>query len=138
MILDAANILRRVEGLERQNRRLKMIGLGIALCVSTLLVMGATKTPRTVEAEKIVLLDSRGRARVTISTPEFTGAAIDVKPDDPVIWLSDDKGTDRAMLTADGLFFASGKAKPTLDITSAPSPALKFYGPDGKISWAAP
>jgi hypothetical protein len=49
---------------------------------------------------------------VTISTPEFTGASFDVKPTDPVLWLSDDKGTDRAMLTDDGLFFASGKAKP--------------------------
>ena len=138
MILEVENIFRRVERLEQQNRLLKLIGLGIALCVGILLVMGAAKTPRTVEAEKIVLLDSRGRARVTISTPEFTGATIDVKPDDPVIWLSDDKGTDRAMLTADGLFFASGKAKPTLDITSDPRPALKFYGPDGKVSWSAP
>jgi hypothetical protein len=63
---------------------------------------------------------------------------MDVSPEDPVIWLSDDKGTDRAMLTVDGLFFASGKAKPTLDLTSNPGPALKFHGPDGKVSWSAP
>jgi hypothetical protein len=108
------NVLQRVERLERQNRRLKLVGLGIALCVGILLAMGAAKTPRTIEAEKIVLRDSRGRARVTISTPEFGGATIDVNPEDPVIWLSDDKGADRAMLTANGLFFANGKSKPTL------------------------
>jgi hypothetical protein len=138
MTLEIENLLQRVERLEQQNRRLKLIGLGIALCAGILLLTGAAKTPRTVEAEKIVLLDRQGRTRVTISTPEFTGAAIDTKPDDPVIWLTDDKGTDRAMLTADGLFFASSKAKPTLDLTSNPRPALKFYGPDGKVSWSAP
>lgn len=137
MMLELESILQRIERLERQNRQLKLIGLGIALIVGTLLVGGAAKTPRTVEAEKIVLRDSHGRARVTISTSEFTGPAVGVRPDDPVIWLSDDKGTDRTMLTPDGLFFASGNAKPTLDLTSDPKPTLRFYGADGKVSWSA-
>jgi hypothetical protein len=70
--------------------------------------MGAG-SPKTVEAEKIILRDSHGRARLTIGTPEFAGATVDMKPDDPVVWMSDDKGIDRAVLTTDGLFFSDGR-----------------------------
>ena len=50
-----------------------------------------------------------------------------------MIWLTDDKDTDRAMLATDGLSFANGKATP-----SAPQQRLKrlFWsrssGTDGK------
>ena len=65
---------------------------------------------------------------------------MDVNPDYPVIWLTDDKGTDRAMLTVDGLFFANSKAKPTVSLSSVPDgmSGLKFYGTNGKVSWSAP
>jgi hypothetical protein len=43
--------------------------LGVALCFALLLLAGADKAPRTIEAEKVVLLDSRGRAKLTIATP---------------------------------------------------------------------
>jgi hypothetical protein len=64
-----------------------------------------------------------------------------MQPDDPAIWISDAKGTDRAILTAEGIYFAGGNAKRTVDLSSDPRPgmsALKFYGPDGKVSWSAP
>jgi hypothetical protein len=89
--------------------------------------------------QKIVLLDSHGRAKLTIGTPALTGATVGVNPDDAVIWLTDDKGADRAMLTADGLFFANRDAKPTISISSDPrTPELKLYGIDGKVLWSAP
>ena len=54
-------------------------------------------------------------------------------------WLTDDKGTDRAMLTSDGLFFANRDARPTITISSDPKTSeLKLYGIDGKVSWSAP
>ena len=95
MTSEVDNLIQRVARLERQNRQLKMVGLGVALGMSTFLLMGAAKTAKTVEAEKIVILDRHGRARITIGTPAFAGAAIDTKSDDPMIWLTDDKGADR-------------------------------------------
>jgi hypothetical protein len=104
------------------------------------LLTGAAKTPKTVEAEKIVILDRHGRARITIGTPTFAGAAIDTNPDDPMIWLTDDKGADRAMLSTDGLSFANSKAGPTVRLSSDPNglSGLKVYGTDGKVFWSAP
>lgn len=134
-------LAKRVGRLERENRLLKVIGIGCALGLAVLLLVGADKTPRTIEAEKIILRDSRGRARVTIATPEFAGVAIDMKASDPAIWLTDEQGEDRAVLTTDGVRFGNGRQKPLVEIISDPRPgrsALRFYSDNGKISWSAP
>jgi hypothetical protein len=74
-----------------------------------------------------------------IGTPEVTGAAVDTRPDAPAIWLSDENGSDRTILTSDGLYLANGREKPLVKLSSGPSrPELRFYGPDGKVSWSAP
>jgi hypothetical protein len=78
----------RVIRLESENRFFKLAAVGVALVAAALVLMGAVKSPRTTEAEKIVLLESNGHARVTIGTPEFVGAAVDMRPDDPAIWIS--------------------------------------------------
>lgn len=119
---------------------LKGIALLVTLGAAVIVLAGSTKTLRTIEAQKIVLLDSHGHARLTIGTPAGAGAAIGVGPDDPVIWLSDPNGADRAMLTTDGLFFANGKTKPTVSLSSDVHgrSTLKLYGSDGKVSWSAP
>ena len=140
MTSEVDSLVQRIARLERQNRQLKLVGLGIALGMAFLLT-AAAKTPRTVEAEKIVLRDSHGRARITIGTPTSAGAVIgEANPDGPIIWLTDEKGSDRAMLTTGGLFFANGKARPTVSLSSDPKgvAGLKLYGTDGKVSWSAP
>jgi hypothetical protein len=140
MTSDLDSLVQRVERLERQNLQLKALGPGIALGMAVFLLAGAAGPPRTVEAEKIVIRDRHGRARITLGTPAFAGSAIDTNPDDPMIWLSDDKGADRAMLGAEGLYFANGKAKPTVSITSAPGgpSSVKLFETDGRVSWSAP
>ena len=128
----------RLAQLERSNRLLKLIGLGVVLGSAALVSMGLGGKP-PIEAEKIVILDSHGRARLMIGTPSVAGAAVDLKPDSPAIWLSDESGSDRAILTSDGLYLANGHEKPLVDLSSGPSrPTLRFYGPDGKVSWTAP
>jgi hypothetical protein len=132
-------LARRVEALERQNRRVKLAALGIVLGAMVVALSGAGQATRTVEAQKIVLLDNHGRAKLTIGTPALTGATVGVNPDDAVIWFTDDKGTDRAMLTSDGLFFANRDARPTISISSDPKASeLKLYGMDGRVLWSAP
>jgi hypothetical protein len=129
----------RVAQLERGNRRMKLMGLGVGLGLAVLVSTGLSGKPRTIEAEKIVILDSHGRARLMIGTPEVAGAAVDMKPDSPAIWLSDERGSDRAILTSDGLYLANGRSRPLVDLSGGPDrPSLRFYGPDGKVSWSAP
>jgi len=77
----------RVIRLESEKRFFKLAAAGVAL-VAALVLMGAIKSPRTIGAEKIVLLESNGHTRVTIGTPEFVGAAVDMRPDDPAIRIS--------------------------------------------------
>lgn len=129
----------RVARLERANRRLKLIGVGVVLASMVLVSMGLGGKPRTIEAEKIVIRDSHGRARLMIGAPEVAGAAVDMRPDAPAIWLSDENGSDRTILTSDGLYLANGREKPLVSLSSGPGrPELRFYGPDGKVSWSAP
>ena len=109
--------------------------------MAVLLLVGADKKPRTIEAEKIILRDSQGRARVTIGTPESAGVAIDMKASDPAIWLADENGTDRAILSADSLRFGNSKGKPLVALVSDPRPersALQFYDSNGKVFRSVP
>jgi len=133
------SLIVRVARLERANRRLKLIGVGVALASTVLVSMGLSGKPRTIEAEKIVILDTHGRARLMIGTPDVAGASVDMKLDAPAIWLSDENGSDRTILTSDGLYLANGREKPLVNLSSGPSrPELRFYGPDGKVSWSVP
>ena len=137
---EVASLANRVDRLERLNRQLKLLALAAALGLMVVALVAAGKPARTIEAQKIVLLDRHGNARLTIGTPAVTGATVDVQPDEPVIWLADDKGADRAMLTAGGLFFANAKAKPTIGLSADSNgrSTLKFYKTDGTVAWSAP
>jgi hypothetical protein len=129
----------RVARLERANQRLKLVVIGGALAAAVFVSLGLGGKPRTVEAEKFVILDSRGRARLTLGTSGRAGPAVGMKPDVPAIWLSDEKGADKTILTPDGLYLADDHERPLVDLDSGPGrPGLRFYGPDGKISWSAP
>ena len=129
----------RVGRLERENRILKCFALLFACALLALMSMAASSKPRTVEAEKFVLRDSKGHARVTIGTPEFAGPTILTKATDPVVWLTDERGNDRAVLTMDGLRFIDARTEATLAITSETGKsAITIYGTDRKVAWSAP
>jgi hypothetical protein len=120
-------IARRIAKLERENRVLKIGGLGLALFIVGLHAMGTSGSPRTIEAEKIVLLDQHGHPRIVMGTSLYGGPAFGMKSDDPAIWLADDKGVDRAILATEGLYFATAEAKPAGSYlpTTGPSSAPK-------------
>jgi hypothetical protein len=102
----------RLDSLERQNRSLKLILGATVLVVASLGLLGVTEQHRVVEAERFILRDSQGRVRITIGTPRSSGATVGLQSDDPVIWITDEKGQDRALLTMDNLRFADEKEKP--------------------------
>ena len=67
----------RVEKLERENRRMKQIGLVAALFASTLILGGEAKTNKVVEANEFRLLDASRKVRALLSMspsggPELT------------------------------------------------------------------
>jgi len=110
--LEVHRLRRRLDALEKQNRRLKFIGYAALISACLIGMMGLSKSRRVVEAEQFVLRDSQGRVRVVIGTPESSGAAADLRPDDPAIWITDQNGQDRAILTKDNLRFADENEKP--------------------------
>ena len=57
----------RLKKLERENRRMKKIGIVAAVVVSTVIIGGQAKTNKVVEANEFRLLDSSGKVRVHLS-----------------------------------------------------------------------
>lgn len=108
----------RVQRLERQNCWMKRAGCGALLLLATVVTMGQSRQPRTLEAEQFILRDTQGHVRLTIGTPRVSGAAIDTGSNEPALWLIDTNGTDRAILTTDGLRFADEKARPLRSYTA--------------------
>jgi hypothetical protein len=123
-------ILERLEKLERQNRRMKLAGLGAMVIAGAFVLMGQASGPRTppeVRAKSFVLVDAKGetRARLYMSAsakgPELTlldangnaRAEMDAFSDSPELALSDAKGKVRARLVAwpDGPGLALSDAK---------------------------
>jgi hypothetical protein len=114
-------VLRRIETLEKENRRLWRTGLALAVLAVAVFGMGQTKPkPRTVEAEQFILRDGQGRARLTIGTPRFSEAAMGIGTDSPVIRLMDDRGTERVILTTQSLYFVSEGLERAASIQAAP------------------
>lgn len=74
----------------RQNRRLKLVLLGVVLLCGTGILMGGRnlEVAKTVEAEKFILRDSEGRQRATINTTN----------DNVMFALYDSNGKQRIMV----------------------------------------
>jgi hypothetical protein len=108
----------RLEKLERQNRRMKLAGLGAVVIAGAFVLMGQASGPRTlpeVRAKSFVLVDANGetRARLYMSAP----------PERPELDLLDAKGNPRVVLDASG---TSGG----LDLLDAKgNERLTLYGP---------
>ncbi len=141
--MSEAELIGRLEKLGRDNRRLKRFVFFVLVVTTALATIYAMQPVpqkmkahefdmvdssgkvtaviknRTIEAEQFILRDSQGRARIIIGTPKFSGVAVDLGANDPAIWISDEKGMDRAILTADGLRFADRRGRSTA--TFAPS-----------------
>ena len=131
------SVFARLEKVERENRRIKRVGLAVLLFASLTVLMGQARSPRTIEAEQFVLRDVHGRERLAIGTPKVSGAT-GLGTDEPAIWLVDEKGQDRAILNSDGLRFADEKERPASEFDSGNTPRLILRSADGKVLWSAP
>lgn len=133
-------LIKRIESLERSNRRMKwVLVISIALAFTIAGSSTAGSKDRILDVEGIVVRDSAGRARLTIGTPRTAGAAVTLKADDPAIWISDQAGNDRLILTEDGVRVADMKGRPSLDLsTSARGATIRLYDSGSRLVWSAP
>jgi len=155
MTKDHEGILQRLEKLERQNRRMKLAGLGALIIAGAILLMGQTSGPRAlseVKANSFLLVDGSGRTRAVLHMMEHGGpglalydengkarAVLGVVSDGtPVFGLYGANGNMRATLTAfsDGskldLFDANGKTRAGLAVASAGSATLSLFDANEK------
>jgi hypothetical protein len=94
---------RRIEAVERENRRLRRITLSFVVLTAAVLLMGQARPNRTIEAEKLILKDSSGAVRARLGMDSM---------DRPSLALLDAKGFPTASL--------SGGDGPFLTICAAP------------------
>jgi hypothetical protein len=153
-------IAERLEELEKQNRRMKRAGLFALAAASALLLMGQTAPQfRTVEAERFVLRDSKGKVRGALGMRENgprlelydaegdekeARAVLAVVEHSPSLWLSGPKGNfvqvisnleASALLVSD----SDGKTRVQLGMGKGwPGPGIGFYDPNGKTIYSAP
>jgi len=154
-------VLERLDGLEQQNRRLKRGGMIAAICVGMpiLLALGVPRG-RSVEAERFVVRDSRGKQRAVLgletdgtvglwlqNKDEQMRVALDLFPEGSSdLGLHDKEGNVRAWLKVlqDGsaqLSMNQGNGKPRFLITTGADgdSHLTIYNADmSKALWSAP
>ncbi len=152
------NLARRLERVERENRRLKRVGVvALALIAGVVLVGQATPSnlAKKVKAEAFVLYDSTGNLRAQLSVnPEGVvhGSLIDmhIQPQFSVGLLPDGSVTldlgKRLSLASLGddsaaALMVNGKnGKPRVGIGIGPDdvPFLRVMNKAGKVIWSAP
>jgi hypothetical protein len=127
-------LAQRLEKVERQNRRLKMVAaVVLALAVAGLVMGQALPRARIVEAEGFVLKDGAGKAR----------AGLVMYNDGPMLALYDETGNFRAGLDVDkgvsGLRLADETGRPRVALTVLKDGSrLVLRDENGKVMWSAP
>lgn len=118
-------IEQRLEKLERQNRRMKLAGIGALVIAGAFLLTGQASGPRIlpeVRANSFVLVDAQGKPRATLG----------MYADQPRLALSDTNGTVRAALAVSSggpvlMMVGTGKAVASLFVESD-GPELDMLG----------
>jgi hypothetical protein len=122
-------LARRVEQLERTQRRWRRLATGAALGLVAVGLMGQKPAPRVVEAERFVLRDAAGRARAELVVDGEQSVALRFKDADsmPRLSLGTENGAAVLVLNEQG-----GRVRAGLVTLSHGAPALTFYDSNGK------
>ncbi len=89
------SILERLKKLEKQNRRMKRVGVAVIAVTTAMVVMGQTlPVTRVIEAHEFVLLDATGKRRAALGAYDKEG--------NPSLGMLDDKGDVRMLLSLEG------------------------------------
>ncbi len=158
------SLSKRLQKVERQNRTLRITAVAaLALIGGVVLVGAAAPKPKTVEAEKFVVLDEQGRKRAELGMSEenSVGLALSDKKGErraalrltrlgrPSLVLQDAHGDERAKLDLGvepslTLSDKTGAVRLNLGINIAKTrdlretPSFRLFGAQGKVIWEAP
>lgn len=132
--LENREILQRLENLEQQNFRYRLVGLGLAIFILAAFLMGQSKpnVASAVEAQSFLLRDKSGNLRGTF--------AVDSKTDASTLVLADQSGKIRAEFKVAndgnaGIAFGDANGKPRLivGLKDAGSPDMGFADRQGNL-----
>lgn len=113
---DLEDMRTRLVALERENRRLKQLGIMGLVGITLLFAMGQAPGKKTVEANEFILTDSSGKVRARLGMNPKTGST--------EMLLLDSKGQTRSEL------FAGDTKSGVVVFSSAGKPRLKFVADD--------
>lgn len=149
---------RRLEGVERENRRLKRAGALALVLIVAMVLMGHVLDEKVVEAERFVLLDPNGETRAVLVVTNGgaglylydnkgklrTGLVGGMEDETGLsLYGSDGKESARLNVYADGrpsmtLLGKEAKPKATLTVLSDDSSHLFISDKDGRVIWSVP
>jgi hypothetical protein len=112
-------LIRRLQKLERDNRRMKRVGALVLVATAALIFMGQNSKNRALDADSLVLRDASGRVRIELgigddNTPILRMFGSDNKPS--IALSGDEKGS--------GLWFFGGHGKGMVMLSNVDGPTL--------------
>jgi len=125
-MIDTKELVARLEKVEKQNRRMKVVGGAVVVLV--IMIVWALSYSPVINAEQINLEDSSGRRMATLG----------MKDGEAILFFYDENGTRRATL---GMFEShphlaladeQGNLR-TMFISAEGTPVLNIYGEEGDI-----
>ena len=132
---DMQAVLERLDSLERQNRRLKRVGVLALAFVGALALMGQASRPKTLEAEQFVIRDHQGRVRAEMGMYEPEAGPRSLSPE---VKLFDERGRSRVALAAYPLgpsldfYDDKGNIRVELVHVDGTGPGIEILGPPGR------
>src|SRR5215472_18592030 len=141
----ASEINARLERLERENRRMKKIGIVAVVFASVLFISGQAKTNKVVEANEFVLKDGNGKARARLSMFTLSENTL-MQKDIPNLSFYDAEGHPRIFIAAESPIYLViprrlvGQTRGTTNGKDGQTPAasLVLFGKDKNLLGSAP
>lgn len=131
-------MIKRLERLERENKRIKRLGAAAFFSIAALFAMGQSKpdVSKVVDAERFVVRDGSGAVRAVLGVNPDGNMGLEVRDRAGKAGVALGMGANgNPALRLDGKEAKTGIA---LGVRSDNSPAIEFYNNEGKIIWAAP
>ena len=124
---DLSALLGRVQELENENRKMKRVGALILVAMAALILMGQAGKNRALDANSLVIRDSRGNVRIELGTTEgdspFLRMFANSQAFPSLVLLSEQKGSS---LT----FLPTGSAT-AMHLSTTDSPSLSLINGAG-------
>jgi hypothetical protein len=123
-------IARRLDQLEREVRRWRLVAAGLALGTVALGIIGAAAPRRVIEAQKFVVRDGAGHVRVELGPSDGDKEV--------VLRFKDSTGSSRATLGLEGetslLVLGDKTGRPRVGLTTLAqgAPGVTLYDPSGR------